>query len=127
MANSMSDQQEVSPVALSSRKIRLHEGVRHDRFERFVLEELFPSVDTSGDGSAPDQHYLYQKDWPSDVYVWMTRLEYSVHQTPFPAWLSDRLFEMYEDARTELEPFGAYTANTLDLAFDVASMGGRFS
>jgi hypothetical protein len=77
----MGDQQEVSPVALSSRKIRLHEGVRHDRFERFVLEELFPSVDTSGDGSAPDQHYHYQKDWPSDVYVWMTRLEYSVHQT----------------------------------------------
>jgi hypothetical protein len=45
----------------------------------------------------------------------------------FPAWLSSRLSDMYENAQGELEPFGRYTKNTLDTSFDVASMGGRFS
>jgi hypothetical protein len=125
--NSMSDQQEGNPVALSFRKIALHEGVSHRDLEKFMLEELFPSIDTSEDGFAPDQHFLLQEDWPSDVYVWMSRLEYSVHQTPFPVWLTGRLSDMYENAQGKLEPFGNYTENTLDIAFDVASMGGRFS
>jgi hypothetical protein len=123
----MSDQQEGNPVALSFRKIALHEGVSHRDLEKFMLEELFPSIDTSEDGFAPDQHFLLQEDWPSDVYVWMSRLEYSVHQTPFPVWLTGRLSDMYENAQGKLEPFGNYTENTLDIAFDVASMGGRFS
>jgi hypothetical protein len=123
----MSDQQEANPVALSFRKIALHEGVSHRDFEKFMLEELFPTIDTSDDGFAPDQHFLLQEDWPSDVYVWMSRLEYSVHQTPFPGWLSNRLFDIYENAQGKLEPFGSYTADTLDTAFDVASMRGRFS
>lgn len=123
----MTDQQETNPVALSFRKIALREGVNKQAFEKFMLEELFPTVDTSGNGFAPDQHFLLQEDWPSDVYVWMSRLEYSVHQTPFPAWLSGRLFDMYEGARAKLEPFGSYTADTFDTSFDVASMGGRFS
>ena len=128
---SMSDEQEVNPVALSFRKIALHEGVRHIEFEKFVLEELFPTVDTSGSASGsgfvPDQHFLLQEDWPSDIYVWMSRVEYGVHQTPFPAWLSNRLSDMYQDAQAKLEPFGSYTADTLDIAFDVASMRGLFS
>jgi hypothetical protein len=125
--NSMSEQQDATPVALSFRKIALHEGVSHRDFERFMLEELFPTIDTSENGSAPDQHFLLQEDWPSDVYVWMSRLEYSVHQTPFPAWLSDRLFDMYQNAQEKLEPFGRYTKDTLDTSFDVASMRGRCS
>jgi hypothetical protein len=123
----MSDHQEAKPVALSFRKIALHEGVKHIDFEKFMLEELFPTVDTSDKEGAPDQHFLLQEDWPSDVYVWMSRLEYSVHQTPFPQWLTGRLSDMYENAQGKLEPFGSYTENTLDIAFDVASMGGRFS
>jgi hypothetical protein len=123
----MSEQQDANPVSLSFRKIALHEGVSHRDFERFMLEELFPTIDTSDSRSAPDQHFLLQEDWPSDVYVWMSRLEYSVHQTPFPAWLSSRLSDMYENAQGELEPFGRYTKDTLDTSFDVASMGGRFS
>jgi hypothetical protein len=130
----MSDQQDTNPIALSFRKVALHEGVRHEDFEKFMLEELFPTIDTSANaidtsanGFAPDQHFLLQEDWPSDVYVWMSRLEYSVHQTPFPQWLTGRLSDMYENAQGKLEPFGSYTENTLDIAFDVASMGGRFS
>jgi len=123
----MSDQREVNPVALSFRKIALREGVSHSDFEKFMLEDLFPTIDTSDDGFAPDQHFLLQEDWPSDVYVWMSRLEYAVHQTPFPAWLSGRLFDMYEGALAKVEPFGSYTADTLDTSFDVASMGGRFA
>jgi hypothetical protein len=34
---------------------------------------------------------------------------------------------MYEDAREKLEPFGAYTSEGLEISYDVASMGGRFS
>ena len=123
----MSDQQGTNPIALSFRKVALHEGVRHEDFEKFMLEELFPTIDTSEDGFAPDQHFLLQEDWPSDVYVWMSRVEYPVHHTPFPLWLSTRLSDMYEDAREKLEPFGAYTSDTLAVSFDVASMHGRFS
>jgi hypothetical protein len=123
----MSDQQDTNPIALSFRKVALHESVRHEDFEKFMLEELFSTIDTSEDGFAPDQHFLLQEDWPSDVYVWMSRLEYSVHQTPFPQWLTGRLSDMYENAQGKLEPFGSYTEDTLDIAFDVASMGGRFS
>jgi hypothetical protein len=123
----MSDQQDTNPIALSFRKVALHEGVRHEDFEKFMLEELFPTIDTSKDGFAPDQHFLLQEDWPSDVYVWMSRLEYLVHQTPFPQWLINRLSDMYENAQGKLEPFGSYTENTPDIAFDVASMGGLFS
>jgi|SRR5215218_6922618 len=123
----MSDQQDTNPIALSFRKVALHEGVRHEDFKKFMLEELFPTIDTSEDGFAPDQHFLLQEDWPSDVYVWMSRLEYWVHQTPLPQWLINRLSDMYENAQGKLEPFGSYTENTLDIAFDVASMGGRFS
>jgi len=92
-----------------------------------MLEELFPTLDTSEEGLGPDQHFLLQEDWPSDVYVWMSRVEYGVHQTPFPNWLSMRLRNMYEGAQPKLEPFSSYMADTLDTAFDVASMHGRFS
>jgi hypothetical protein len=122
----MSDQQDTNPIALSFRKVALHEGVRHEDFEKFMLEELFPTIDTSEDGFAPDQHFPLQEDWPSDVYVWMSRLQYSVHQTPFPTWLHNRLHDMYENAQGKLEPFGSYTVDTLDVSFDVASMLGMF-
>jgi len=65
----MSGQQETNPVALSFRKIALRQGVNKQAFEKSMLEELFPTVDTSGNGFAPDQHFLLQEDWPSDVYV----------------------------------------------------------
>jgi len=126
----MSDRQEANPVALSFRKIALHEGVSHSDFEKFMLEELFPTIDTSENGFAPDQHSLmrFQEDWSSGVrtYVWMSRLEYFVHQTPFPNWLFMRLSDMYEDAQAKLEPFGSYPADTFDIAFDIASMPFSF-
>src|SRR5690349_380345 len=97
------------PAAHSLREIRLNDGVSRDTFEKFMLETLFPSVDTSRDavnlGSEPlasDRHVLLQGDWPSDVYVWVTLVEYSVHQTPLPAWLFRRFEGMYEAARESL-------------------------
>jgi hypothetical protein len=120
-------QQDPKPVAYSFRELRLHEDVNNDAFERFMIGELFPTIDTSDNGFGPDQHLLLQDDWHSDVYVWVSRLEYFVHQTPFPAWFSSRLGSMYEDAREKLEPFGAYTSEGLEISYDVASMGGRFS
>ena len=124
----MSDRQEdPKPTAYSFREIRLHEGVNNSAFEKLMIEELFPSVDTSDNGFGSDQHFLLQDDWPSDVYVWVSRLEYSVHQTPFPGWLSMRLSSMYEDVRERLEPFGTYASESYKTFYDVASMGGRFS
>jgi len=131
----MRDQQEANgemgllprSVALSFRKIGLHEGVSHRDFVKFMLEELFPSIDTSANGFGADQHFLLQEDWPSDVYVWMSRLQYLAGQTPFPAWLTSRLSDMYENAQGKLEPFGSYTVDTLNISFDVASMQGLFS
>jgi hypothetical protein len=124
----MSDQQEdPKPAAYSLREIGLHEGVDNSAFERFMTEELFPTIDTSEDGFGPDQHFLLQDDWPNDVYVWVSRLEYSVHHTPFPGWLSMRLSSMYEDVREKLEPFGAYTSEGGKTFYDVVSMGCRFS
>jgi hypothetical protein len=132
--NSMRDQQEANreegllprPAALSFRKIALHEGVNSRVFVGFMLEELFPSIDTSANGFQADRHSLLQKDWPSDVYVWMSELQYSAGQTPFPPWLTGRLHDMYENAQGKLEPFGSYTVDTLDVSFDVASMLGMF-
>jgi hypothetical protein len=132
--NSMRDQQEANreegllprPVALSFRKIGLHEGVSHRDFVEFMLEELFPSIDTSANGFQADRHFLLQEDFPSDVYVWMSKLQYSAGQTPFPPSLTGRLHDMYENAQGKLEPFGSYTVDTLDVSFDVASMLGLF-
>ena len=129
-----SAQDSPQPAAYVEREIRLRDGVSRDTFEKFMLETLFPTVDTSrdgdvlgGEGLRPDEHRLLQAEWPSAVYMWVSRIEYSVHQTPFPAWLFSRLEQMYEQAREPLAPFGAYTSEELRVSYDVASMGGRFS
>jgi hypothetical protein len=76
-SNAMGSPQEPHPVAYGLREIRLNDGVSRDTFKKFMLETLFPTVDTSqGSGFGPDQHTLLQQDWPSDVYVWMSRVEY---------------------------------------------------
>jgi hypothetical protein len=128
-----SPQDNPQPVAYALREIRLHDGVSRDKFETFMLETLFPTLDTSqdagglGGGFGPDHHVLLQGEWPSAVYVWMSRVEYSVHHTPFPTWLSARFERMYEAAREPLAPFGTYTSEELRMFYDVASMGGHFS
>lgn len=87
----MNSPQERHPVAYGLREIRLNDGASRDAFERFVLESFFPTVDTSqGTVFGPDQHTLLQQDWPSAAYVWVSRVEYSVHHTPFPGWLFER-------------------------------------
>jgi hypothetical protein len=60
-------QQDPKPVAYSFRELRLREDVNNDAFERFMIGELFPIIDTSDHGFGPDQHLLLQDDWHSDV------------------------------------------------------------
>jgi hypothetical protein len=118
------------PVAYGLREIRLNEGVSQDAFEKFILETFFPTVDTSqvapDAGFGRDQHFLLQRDWPSTVYVWMSRVEYQVHQTPFPTWLFNRFTSMYDTAQEPLAPFGT-VSEELQVLYDVGSTGGRFS
>jgi hypothetical protein len=120
------------PAAYSLPEIRLHDGVSRDTFEKFMLETLLPTVDTRedaadfGDQPNPDQHFLLQGDWPSEVYIWTTRVEYFVHHTPLPEWLFRRFEEMYEAAREPLAPFGTYTSEERRVFYDVASMGEIF-
>jgi hypothetical protein len=107
-------QQDSQPVAIVLRTITLHEAAVEDDFERFMLKELFPTVQT-GPADMPDQHFLLRG---GDSYVWMSRLTYAVHQTPFPVWLGDRVNEMYETVREKVERFGTQTS--LEICYDVA-------
>ena len=92
-----------------------------------MLETFLPTVDTSqGTVFGPDQHTILQQDWPSATYVWMSRVEYSVHHTPFPGWLLERFTAMYEAAREPLAPFGTVSEEVQSF-YDVASTGGIFS
>lgn len=101
----------VPPIAYVLHHIKLHDGVNHDDFERFMLEELFPSVDTSPNGK-PDQHFLLSGG-QRDEYVWMSQLAYSIHHTPLPTWLSARAEGMVNDVRERLQAFGTHTSSTL--------------
>jgi hypothetical protein len=103
-------------VAFVLQNLTVKDGADKDDFEKFMLEKLFPSVDTSGDGEEPDQHFLLGGS--SNEYLWMSRLEYSVHQTPFPTWLMDRVRAIQESAQGKLEPFATRTSS--ETYFDVA-------
>jgi hypothetical protein len=103
-------------VAFVLQNLNVKDGADKDDFEKFMLEKLFPSVDTSGDGEEPDQHFLLGGS--SNEYLWMSRLEYSVHQTPFPTWLTDRVRRIQESAQEKLEPFATRTSS--ETYFDVA-------
>lgn len=105
-----------TPVAFALHTIKLHDGVNEDEFEKFMLEELFQTVDTNPDGES-DQHFLLNGGG-SDEYVWMSRLAYEVHHTPLPTWLFNRVESMVNDVRKELEPYGTHVASTV--YYDVA-------
>src|SRR5215216_8169487 len=123
----MSDQKRGRPVAFSFRKIALREGVQKEAFVKFMLEELFPTLDTSEGAFGadhPDQHLLLQGDWPSDIYVWMSRLEYGLGHEPRPQYLLGRLDVTYEVAKEKLEPFGTYTTDPREVYIDLAGAGG---
>jgi hypothetical protein len=112
----------VTPVAFALHTIKLHDGVNEDEFEKFMLEELFQSVDTNPNGES-DQHTLLNGG-SQDEYVWMSRLEYEIHHTPLPTWLLNRVESMVnDDVRKELEPYGTDIASTV--YYDVAGWRQR--
>jgi hypothetical protein len=111
----------IPPTAYVLQTIKLHDGVNGDDFQKFVLEELFPTVDTNPDGE-PDQHFLLNGG-SHDEYVWMSRLAYEIHHTPIPNWLLNRVESLVDDVQGKLEPFGARTASTT--YYDVAGWRSR--
>jgi hypothetical protein len=100
----MSEKDVHRPVAFVQQMITLREDVSADDFEKFVLEEVFPSIDTSGDGEGPDQHVLLAGS-VSNEYVWLSRLEYMIHQTPLPQWLFNRVERLRQETPEKLEIF----------------------
>ena len=88
---------------------------KHD-LEKFILDELFPTVDTSSDGLKPDEQLLLSDE---HQYLWTTRLEYPVHATPFPTWLLDRVTQLKDQAQTKLSAMA--TIDSADLYYDAAA------
>ena len=68
------DSRSIPPIAYVLQTINLHDGVNGDEFQKFMLQELFPTVDTNPDGE-PGQHILLNGG-SYDEYVWMSRLAY---------------------------------------------------
>ena len=106
-------------LAFGLHTIKLHETTNGRDFSRFMIKEIFPTVDTKDPGfgdTGPDQHYLL--DGGSDgEYVWMVRMEYFIHHTPTPTWLLDRVTESYSSVKDKIEPFG--TLASTKLLYDV--------
>ena len=102
----------VQPVAYTLHRIKLREGVSDDDFERFMLEQVFPAVDTSEQDEQPDQHFLLGSEMFGDDYVWMSRLEYWIHHHPLPNWLGQRVERQAKESGEKLEPFGRITSST---------------
>jgi hypothetical protein len=101
--------------------IKLHETADAVDFEKFMLKEIFPTVDTRDSGfghmeSIPDQHFLLGGR-SFDEYVWMIRLEYYIHHTPLPNWLSRRARESYARVKDKIEQFSTRTST--ELLYDV--------
>ena len=111
----------IPPIAYAVHTIKLHDGVNGDEFEKFMLDELFPTVNTNPDGE-PDQHFLLNGGSHNE-YVWMSRLAYEIHHTPLPTWLLNRVESMLDDVRGKLEPYGTHTASTT--YYDVAGWRSR--
>ncbi len=100
---------------------KLHQTANGFDFEKFVLKEIFPAVDTWDQGFGgvemnPDQHFLLVGR-SFDEYVCMIRLDHFIHATPLPTWLGRRANESYADVKDRIEPFGMLTST--ELLYDV--------
>jgi hypothetical protein len=101
-------------LAFALHTIKLNETANELDFEKFMLNEVFPSVDTRGLGFpavelAHDQHFLLGARG-FDEYVWMMRLEYFIHHTHLPTWLGGRAREGYASVKDKIEQFGTRTS-----------------
>jgi hypothetical protein len=123
MTESSKKQEPVKPVAYAYHTIKLHDGVDSDDFEKHMLDEVFPALDTSEEGEAADQHFLLGSDTLGNDYVWMSRLEYWVHQTPLPNWLLQRVERQAKEGGVRLEPFATIAGSTVH--YDVTGWRAR--
>jgi hypothetical protein len=123
MTESRSRRGPVQPVAYTLHTIKLREGVSDDDFERFMLEQVFPAVDTSEQDEQPDQHFLLGSEMFGDDYVWMSRLEYWIHHDPLPNWLGQRVERQVQEVKENMEPFGTITSSTTH--YDVTGWRAR--
>jgi hypothetical protein len=112
MTESNTVKEPVKPVAYALHTIKLHDGVSDDDFEKYMLEEVFPATDTSGEDEAPDQHFLLGSEMFGDDYAWMSRLEYWIHHHPLPNWLGQRVERQAQEVGEKIESYGAITSST---------------
>jgi len=109
-------------LAFVLHSIKLNEAANTDDFERIMLHEVFPSVDTlasspwKGEESTPDEHFLLSGRGPNE-YVWMIRLEYFIHHTPEPTWLFNRATASFDTVKDKIEQFG--TLASTEVLYDV--------
>lgn len=106
-------------VAVVLQRVVPLDGVNTSDLEKFILQELFPSVDTSSADLTPDTHFLLNDD---PEYLWMSRLEYPIHATPVPTWLLDRITELKELASTKLSAMATITS--ANFYYDVGAWRG---
>jgi len=95
--------------------IKLHETANGHDFERFMIKEIFPAVNTQDSKfgeMAPDQHFLLDGGKEGE-YIWMIRMEYFIHQTPSPNWLLIRAEEGYASVKEKVEPFGKLVSTSI--------------
>lgn len=102
-------------LAFGLHTIKLNEPAKGRDFERFMIREVFPAVNTQdpqAEDMGPDQHFLLASGGGGE-YVWMIRLEYFMHHTPLPNWLLNRVDESYSSVKDKIEPFGTLVSTQL--------------
>ena len=87
----------------------------HD-LKKFLLDDLFPALDTSSEGLKPDEQMLLSDE---RELLWTTRFEYPIHATPFPTWLLDRVTQVKDQAQAKVSAIA--TISSADLYYDVAA------
>jgi len=83
--------------------ITLHNPDKKEEFEKFLVEQLLPSINTNTTGQPPDKHALLDG---TGGYACLSFLTYAVHQTPLPVWLSEQVEELTKALRGGLSAFG---------------------
>jgi hypothetical protein len=115
-------------VAFILDRISVRAGVEDDAFERCMLGEIFPAIDTSaGAGQTIEAHeqFLLRGEDPGE-YLWVSRIVYAIHATPTPQWLLNRVARIREQTPARLAEVGKLTAGGVN--YDVAHwLPGRFA
>jgi hypothetical protein len=105
-------------LALVFHTIRLQDGANAQDFEELMLDEIFPVANSqessfAGEGASPDTHRLLASNQFDKEYTWMIQMEYFIHHTPLPNWLSQRAAEIYESMAGKIEEFGEKTGTKI--------------